>query len=165
MVTQVLCWNQASPGFCTEPARRVPGVGAALASPVSSVGSAWGVVSVCPELRPPPTHKCQHSCMCVSVQPHARSLACRRVGALTNLPGNTSTSVGAHTAQHSWFRARALVHSAQTPGFAHMHPLQEVLVPCRDIAAMLTPRVQLRKMDLGSPCSARGDGFGVTMPI
>lgn len=126
-----------------------------------------GVASLFSELHLSNTSKYPHSRTCASVQPRACSPACTCIGVPTNLPGRTSTSVSAHAALHSWFRAHALAHSAHTSGFAHAHPLWEVLVTCRVVSLLCShpgPRVQPRKMDLGSLCPARGDGFGVTMP-
>lgn len=62
MVTQALCWNQASPEFRTEPALRVRGVGAALVSPVLSFSSGCVHAS-----RSSSTHKHPYSHMFVSV--------------------------------------------------------------------------------------------------
>lgn len=60
MVTQALCWNQASPEFHTEPALRSVLLGLHSASPVLSLSSGCVHVS-----RSSSTHKYPYSHVCV----------------------------------------------------------------------------------------------------
>lgn len=85
------------------------------------------------------------------MQPRAHSLACTRVSAATNLLGQMSTNVSAHTALHS-----TVFCGAHTSGFAHAPTVGSPCAVQGHSAAVLTPR---------SPCAAEEDGLGVYMPI
>ena len=175
MITQALCWNQASPGFRTELALHVPGVEAVLTSPVPSLSSARGVVSVCLELCPSNTHKYPHSHTCASVQPCACSLACTHVGAPTDLLGHM------HQCLHTW-RCTCGSCSCTCTQCTHiwlcMHaPVSlcgkslclagmccccaHTLVPVRSQGRRIWgPHARPGEMALGSPCPAEGGGAG-----
>ena len=156
MVTQVLCWNQASPGFHTEPALRVPGVGAALASPVPSFSSAWGLVSMHLDLHPSNTHN-------TTPQPYV--CICATTCMLNGLRTCRCTHKLARTHEHQCWcthgTSLAISCLCTCTRCTHMWlctHASTVGSPCAlqgRVTAVLTP---------WSPCAAEKDGFGVPVP-